>query len=917
MLSPTAPAMPQNLPEPILRDWRQLLSQWSHSGALSRAVREALRLPGEPDQLRRLLERWSAGEFGELPVVEVVPASALPAAAGAYASRTGTIYLNQAWLERASHPQVWAVLTEELGHHLDGLLNGGDTPGDEGELLAALLHGGGPISEERRQELLAEDDRGSLRLGEQEWPVEQAARVVSTPNAVTIPWRTAGEDRNRYAFAALKADGSVVTSGTSWQGGDSGAVAGQLTNIVAFANPFTDDRLLFEDPQPVITLSVSPTTGVREDSADTLRFTVSRTGDPSLPLTVAYTVGGTARLGTDYTGIAATPASKAVTFAAGASSATISVTPRADKVIEPDETVSLTLAAGSGYTVGTGGAVVGTIQNDDFPVVTLALSPEEVDEDGAANLVYTFTRSGPVTSALWVKYTVSGSAILNGDYTGISAYGSTKSLLFAKGSATATVTVDPKEDTTIEADETVALTLATGTGYTIATPTAVTGRIRNDDRPAITLAISPGAVTEDGTTNLVYTFTRTGPTSAPLKVNYALAGSATVGVDYTGISPAGASKAVGFAKGARTTSVTVNPTVDSACEADESVTLTLEAGPGYSVGTTTAVTGWIRNDDLPRVTLTLSPTAVRENDSGVLTYTFTRTGPTSEALNVQVALGGTATPGVDYTGIAYTGDTTTVAFAAGAATATVTVDPAADTSIEPDETVALTLAAGSGYTIGTPAAVVGTIRNDDSSLTLYDPTVPTRPGQQGWLAVNTGLLGRESGSANGTILDTSLFPLDLAGYSNRVATSQAPLVNGAFPSLDRTVGFRLDFRLHLLNDVNASPNRAGFSVTLLDQSPIPLGIELGFQRDPASGPAVQGRIFSQEGGATPFQEIGERSDSLSFSSAETYSLRFLEQSYVLLAGNTVVLSGALRDYSQAPSDPRIPFNPYRLPNVLF
>jgi hypothetical protein len=431
------------------------------------------------------------------------------------------------------------------------------------------------------------------------------------------------------------------------------------------------------------------------------------------------------------------------------------------------------------------------------------------------------------------------------------------------------------------------------------------------------LAISPGAVTEDGTTNLVYTFTRTGPTSAPLKVNYALAGSATVGVDYTGISPAGASKAVGFAKGARTTSVTVNPTVDSACEADESVTLTLEAGPGYSVGTTTAVTGWIRNDDLPRVTLTLSPTAVRENDSGVLTYTFTRTGPTSEALNVQVALGGTATPGVDYTGIAYTGDTTTVAFAAGAATATVTVDPAADTSIEPDETVALTLAAGSGYTIGTPAAVVGTIRNDDSSLTLYDPTVPTRPGQQGWLAVNTGLLGRESGSANGTILDTSLFPLDLAGYSNRVATSQAPLVNGAFPSLDRTVGFRLDFRLHLLNDVNASPNRAGFSVTLLDQSPIPLGIELGFQRDPASGPAVQGRIFSQEGGATPFQEIGERSDSLSFSSAETYSLRFLEQSYVLLAGNTVVLSGALRDYSQAPSDPRIPFNPYRLPNVLF
>jgi Ca2+-binding RTX toxin-like protein len=48
------------------------------------------------------------------------------------------------------------------------------------------------------------------------------------------------------------------------------------------------------------------------------------------------------------------------------------------------------------------------------------------------------------------------------------------------------------------------------------------------------------------------------------------------------------------------------------------------------------------------------------------------------------------------------------------------VDPTADTTIEPDETVALTLAAGTGYTIGTTTAVVGTIRDDDvSSLKTY------------------------------------------------------------------------------------------------------------------------------------------------------------------------------------------------------
>jgi hypothetical protein len=44
---------------------------------------------------------------------------------------------------------------------------------------------------------------------------------------------------------------------------------------------------------------------------------------------------------------------------------------------------------------------------------------------------------------------------------------------------------------------------------------------------------------------------------------------------------------------------------------------------------------------------------------------------------------------------------------------------ACDAEIEPDETVALTLAAGTGYSIGTSAAVVGTILNDDVPAPLY------------------------------------------------------------------------------------------------------------------------------------------------------------------------------------------------------
>jgi hypothetical protein len=88
---------------------------------------------------------------------------------------------------------------------------------------------------------------------------------------------------------------------------------------------------------------------------------------------------------------------------------------------------------------------------------------------------------------------------------------------------------------------------------------------------------------------------------------------------------------------------------------------------------------------------------------------------------VGYGIAGTATQGTDYT--VGSGTAGTITFAAGAATAAVTVDPTADTSAESDETVALTLAAGTGYTIGTSGAAVGTITNDDAPAT----PAPTNP----------------------------------------------------------------------------------------------------------------------------------------------------------------------------------------------
>ena len=54
--------------------------------------------------------------------------------------------------------------------------------------------------------------------------------------------------------------------------------------------------------------------------------------------------------------------------------------------------------------------------------------------------------------------------------------------------------------------------------------------------PTITLAVSPNSVLENGSINILYTFTRTGVTTNALTVNYSIAGTAGSS-DYTGATP--------------------------------------------------------------------------------------------------------------------------------------------------------------------------------------------------------------------------------------------------------------------------------------------------------------------------------------------------------------------------------------------
>lgn len=463
---------------------------------------------------------------------------------------------------------------------------------------------------------------------------------------------------------------------------------------------------------PTVAVSVSPA-AVDEDGTGALTYTFTRSGDSTNALNVSYTVSGTATEGTDFPTQSGT-----VTIGAGQTSATVTIDPTDDSDVENNETIILTVTDGSNYDVGSPSAATGTINDDDAitpdPTVSVNVSPASVLEDGSGALTYTFTRSGDTAQALSVSYNVGGTATPGTDFPV-----QTGTVAIAAGQTTATVTINPTDDSDVEPDETVILTINDGSNYDLGSPSSATGTIQNDDvvstDPTVAISVSPASVDEDGTNSLVYTFTRSGDSTQALSVTYSVSGTATAGSDF-----ASQSGTVTIGAGQTTATVSIDPIDDNTVEPDETIILTVTDGSNYNVGAPSSATGTILNDDQatadPTVSISVSPASVNEDGSGTLVYTFTRSGDSTQALSVGYTVGGTATSGVDFAT-----QSGTVTIGAGQTTATVSINPIDDSDVEPNETIILSVTDGSNYDLGSPSSATGTILNDD--VATVDPTV--------------------------------------------------------------------------------------------------------------------------------------------------------------------------------------------------
>jgi hypothetical protein len=223
-------------------------------------------------------------------------------------------------------------------------------------------------------------------------------------------------------------------------------------------------------PPPVVSPAVIAN-AAEPSTQGTIRFT--RTGgDQTVPVTINYTVSGSAVSGVDFQ-----PLPGSVTIPANQAFADVHIIPIDNTVVNPTRTVTLTVAAGTGYT-GVGNAATAFIVDNDA-----AASTASVSVTGTANATqgspgsFTVTRTGgDQTQPLTVTYTVAGTAVPGTNYTALSG-----SVTIPANQTSATIPVTALT-TGPSGTTTVVLTLSAGPNYT-ASPNAATVTVTGPTSP--------------------------------------------------------------------------------------------------------------------------------------------------------------------------------------------------------------------------------------------------------------------------------------------------------------------------------------------------------------------------------------------------------------------------------------------------
>ncbi|MEQ1903443.1 MAG: S8 family serine peptidase [Pirellulaceae bacterium] len=238
-----------------------------------------------------------------------------------------------------------------------------------------------------------------------------------------------------------------------------------------------DISKMFTTGPALPSLSINDVTLAEGNSGpSTAIFTVTLSAASTSTVTVNFaTADGTATNPSDYQSSSGT-----LTFLAGETTKTVSVTIQGDTAVEPNETFTVGLSAPTNATIADPSGS-GTINNDDTaPVGTLSINnisgPENVTP-----LVFTVTLSSPSASNVTVNFATANGTAKGGGGSRADFRNTSGTLTFTPGQTTKTVSVVIVNDTRVEGDENFIVNLSSAVGAAISDSQGV-GTITDDDQ---------------------------------------------------------------------------------------------------------------------------------------------------------------------------------------------------------------------------------------------------------------------------------------------------------------------------------------------------------------------------------------------------------------------------------------------------
>ena len=340
--------------------------------------------------------------------------------------------------------------------------------------------------------------------------------------------------------------------------------------------------------------------------------------------------------------------------------------------------------------------------------LVLSVDVDTVAEDGGATTIEVSASIGedPYGTRQTIPITVAGSGASGSvGFAPVADFSFTLESGATSGSGTFLIT--PTDNAVIDSDESITISSTHAD-----VRNSVTVVLEDDDagQKPVELTVSPASLGEaDGATTftLTGTVTRGGMALGDLSLPIAVSGSgATDVVSFAAVSDFTLSIASGTSSG--TATFTVTPSADLVYEYDETITIS---------STSALVNGsasiMLTDDDVPAITLGVSPASVSENGgAATITVSATASGNVpASAQDLPIAVDGSGLGGVvDFADV--NGFSITMAAGTGTASGTFTLTPVDDQSDETDEKIYV-----SSTHAGIPDSVMVALRDDDDAPT--------------------------------------------------------------------------------------------------------------------------------------------------------------------------------------------------------